>query len=39
MILPKDSQYLSIYTVRGKNVGHRPFKKVIRQYSEFLCKE
>jgi hypothetical protein len=38
MILPKDSQYSIIYTVRGKNVGHQPFKKVIGQYTEFLCK-
>jgi hypothetical protein len=36
MILPKDSQYLIIYTVRGKNVGHQPFIKVISQYIEFL---
>jgi hypothetical protein len=41
MSLPKDSQYLIIYTVRGENVGHQPFKKVIGQYGqyiEFLCK-
>jgi hypothetical protein len=38
MILPKDSQYLIIHTVRGKNVGYQPFKKVIGQYNEFLCK-
>jgi hypothetical protein len=29
MILLKDSQYIIIHTVRGNNVGHRPFKKVI----------
>jgi hypothetical protein len=38
MILPKDSHYLIIYTVRGKNVGHQPFKKVFGQYTEFSCK-
>jgi hypothetical protein len=40
MILPKDSQYLIqvIYTVRGEGVGHQQFKKVIDQYTEFLCK-
>jgi hypothetical protein len=38
MNLPKDSQYLIIHTVRGKNVGHLPFEKVIGQYTEFLCK-
>jgi hypothetical protein len=37
MILPKDSQYL-INTVRGKNEGHQPFKKIIGQYTEILCK-
>jgi hypothetical protein len=38
MIFPKESQYLIIYTVRWKNVGHQPFKKVISQYTAFLCK-
>jgi hypothetical protein len=38
MILPKDSQYLIIYTARGNNVGHQTLKKVIGQYTEFLYK-
>jgi hypothetical protein len=38
MILPKDSQYRILYTVRGKNVRHQPFKKVIGQHTDFLCK-
>jgi hypothetical protein len=37
MILPKDRQFLLIHTARGKNVGNRPFKKVIGQNIEFLC--
>jgi hypothetical protein len=38
MILPRDRKYLIIYTVKEKSVGHRPFKKVTGQYTEFLCK-
>jgi hypothetical protein len=36
MILHKDRQFLIIYTARGKNVGHQPFKKVIGQNIEFV---
>jgi hypothetical protein len=38
MILHKDRQFLIIHIVKGKNVGRLPFKKVIGQNIEFLCK-
>jgi hypothetical protein len=38
MILHKDRQFLIIHIAKGKNIDHLPFKKVIGQNIEFLCK-
>jgi hypothetical protein len=38
IISPKDSQSLIIYCAKANNEGHHPFKKVISQNIEFLCK-
>ena len=38
MILHRDTHLLIIHIERGKNLGHLPFKEVIGQNIEFLCK-
>jgi hypothetical protein len=38
MILHKDRQFLIIHIAKGQNVGHQPFKKVIGENIEFLCR-
>jgi hypothetical protein len=38
MVSHKDRQYLIIHIASGENAGHLPFKIVIGQNIEFLCK-